>query len=64
MSNSAAQAPGPASSSLVLSVLAVFPPGTQAVAQNLSSLLTSRASALLQPVSDLGGAVSVSGWGP
>ena len=60
-SGPSAQAPGPASSSLVLSVLAVFPPGTQAVAQNLSSLLTSSASAPLQPVSNLGGPFTVSG---
>ena len=48
----------------MLNVVAVFPPGTQAVAQNLSSLLLSSAATLLQPVSILGGPLSMSGVQP
>ena len=61
--NPSAQAPSPSSSSssLVLSVTAAYPPGTQAAAQNLSDALTSTPGALLQSVRNIAGPLSVSG---
>lgn len=56
-----AQAPGPPSGALVLSVVALFPPGTQAAAQNLFGLLTSSSSSLLQAVTNIAGPLSISG---